>query len=80
MGAHGPRYHIGAYLLLALALGIPCIVAGCWGGEGGSKPAAIPEAQQKKMQEYFGGYREQLIATAKAKAKAKTGSSAQKSR
>jgi hypothetical protein len=60
-----------AHLLLMLALGIPWWVAGCGLGESGSKPAPIPEEQQKKVQQYLGGYREQLIAEAKKQAQAK---------
>jgi hypothetical protein len=56
-------------LFLGLALVIPSLIAGC--GDGGSdKPAPVEAAAAKKAQEYFGTYREQLIANSKAKGKA----------
>jgi hypothetical protein len=71
MAAYDPRCRMGAPLLLMLALGIPCLVAGCGDGESGSKPAPIDPALQKKVQQHLGGYREQLIAEAKSQAQAK---------
>ena len=71
MAAHDPRCRMGAHLLLMLALGIPCLVVGCGGGDG-SKPAPVDAAQAKKVQKYMANYREQIIAElTKAKAKAK---------
>lgn len=60
-------------LLLGLVPGVVGLymLAGC-GGESSTKPAAIDATQQKKVQEQLGGgYREQLIAEAKSRAKAK---------
>jgi hypothetical protein len=45
-------------------------LTGCGGGESSTKPVAVEQAQQKKAQEYLGGYREQIIAANKEKAKA----------
>jgi hypothetical protein len=58
------------FIAFTLTLGIPCLMAGC-GGDSSSKPAPIDQSQQKKVQEYLGGYKEQLIAQAKSQAKAK---------
>ena len=64
----------GWHLLLGLVPGVVClcVLAGC-GGESSNKPAAIDATQQKKVQEYLGGYRESLIAEAKSRAKTKSG-------
>jgi hypothetical protein len=70
MAVRDPSYRIGAHLLLTLALSIPCLVVGC-GGEGSSKPAPVDGAQEQKVQQYFGGYKQQLIAEAKKQAVAK---------
>ncbi len=70
MSAHDPRCRMGAQLLVALALGIACLVVGCESGDS-SKPAPVDAAQGKKVQEYMTSYREQIIADNKAKAKAK---------
>jgi hypothetical protein len=61
---------MGAYLLFLLALGSPCWVVGCGEGDS-SKPAPINKEQQQKVQQYLGGYKEQLIAEAKKQAEAK---------
>jgi hypothetical protein len=53
-----------------LALGIPCLVVGCGGGDS-SKPAPVDAAQAKKAQDYMANYRQQMIEAHKAKAKAK---------
>ena len=71
MAAHDQRCRMGAQLLLALALGIPCLVVGCEGG-GGDAAAPVDAAQEKKVQKYMTSYRDQIIADNKAKAKAKT--------
>jgi hypothetical protein len=68
----------GCRFLLVLALGIPCLIAGCGDG-GGTQPAGFDEAQKQKVKEYLGGYREQLIAEAKSKAKAKAKDAVKKS-
>jgi len=62
-----------AQLLLGVALGASClhVMAGCGGGPSGTKPAEVGESQAKKAQEYMAGYREQMVADNKAKAKAK---------
>jgi hypothetical protein len=57
-------------LFLALVLGFPYLIAGCGDGAG-DKPAPINAEQGKKVQQYMAGYREQMIADNKAKAKAK---------
>jgi len=57
----------GCRILVILALGIPCLIAGC--GDGGTQPAAIEPVQQKKVQEYLGNYRQQMVEANKAKAK-----------
>jgi hypothetical protein len=62
---------MGAQVFLLLALGIPCGVAGCGDADSASKPAPIDKAQQQKVQQYLGGYKEQLIAEAKKQAEAK---------
>ena len=67
----------GCRFLLILALGIPCLIAGC--GDGGTQPAAVEPVQQKKVQEYLGNYREQMIAANKEKAKAKVNDARKKS-
>jgi hypothetical protein len=69
---------MAALLPLVLALGIPCSVAGC-GGESGSQPAPVDATQQKKVQEYMGSYREQMVAHHKDQAKAKAKDAAKKS-
>jgi hypothetical protein len=71
MAAGDPRCRMGAHFLLVLALCIPCLLVGCGGGDGGSKPAPVDAAQSKKVQQYMAGYRDQIIADNKAKAKAK---------
>ncbi len=67
----------GCRILLILAVGIPCLIAGC--GDGGTQPAAVEPDQQKKAQAYLGGYREQMIAANKEKAKAKVNDTRKKS-
>jgi hypothetical protein len=63
---------MGAHLLLPLALGIPCWLAGCGDGDSASRPASIDKVQQQQVQQHLGaGYREQLIAEAKKQAEAK---------
>jgi hypothetical protein len=62
---------MGAYLLFMLALGIPCGLVGCGDGDSASKPAPLDKAQQQKVQQYLGGYKQQLIAEAKKQAEAK---------
>ena len=66
MKAHDDRCRMGAQLLLALALGIPCLVVGC--GEGDSKPAPTDAAQGEKIQKYMSDYGQQIKAANKAKA------------
>ena len=78
MAAHGCRCRLGAHFLLALAVGMPCLMAGC-GGEDASKPAPVDAALGKKAQAYMAGYREQMIAANKAKAQAKASAPAKKS-
>jgi hypothetical protein len=70
MAVHDPRYRMGAHLLLVLALGIPGLVVGCGAGDS-DKPAPVDAVQAKKAQAYMAGYRDQIIADNKAKAKAK---------
>ena len=70
MAAHDPRCRVGAFFFFLLALGIPCWVIGCGGGES-SQMAPVDAAQTKKAQQYLSNYREQMIAENKAKAKAK---------
>jgi 3-deoxy-D-arabino-heptulosonate 7-phosphate (DAHP) synthase class II len=70
MAAHDRRCRVGAQLLLVLAFGSPCLVVGCGGG-GGDAAAPVDAAQEKKVQKYMTGYRDQIIADNKAKAKAK---------
>jgi hypothetical protein len=70
MAAHDPRRRVGAYLLLLLALVLPCPEAGC-GGADSSKPAPVDTAQAKKAQEYMANYRDQMVTHNKAQAKAK---------
>jgi hypothetical protein len=65
---HNPECRRGAPLLLVLAIGFPCLVVGCGGS--GSGPAPTDAEQGQKIQQHFGGYREQLIAEAKKHAKA----------
>ena len=67
----------GCRFLLILALGVPCLIAGC--GDGGTQPAPVEPVQQKKVQEYMGNYREQMVAANKAKAKAKVNDARKKS-
>ena len=67
----------GCRILLILALGIPCLIAGC--GDGGTQPAPVDTAQKQKVQEYLGGYREQMIAANKAKAQSKVNDARKKS-
>jgi hypothetical protein len=69
MSAHDPRCRIGAPLLLVLALGIPCLVAGC--GEGDSRPAPTSAEQGQKIQKYMSDYGQQIKAVNKAKAAVK---------
>jgi hypothetical protein len=64
--AHDDRCRMGAQLLLALALGIPCLVVGC--GEGDPKPAPTDAAQGQKIQKYMSDYGQQIKAANKAKA------------
>jgi hypothetical protein len=71
MAAGDPKCRVGPHLFLVLALCIPCLVVGCEGGDGGSKPVPVDTAQVKKVQEHFAGYREQMVEANKAKAKAK---------
>jgi hypothetical protein len=70
MAAHDLRCRMGVHLLLVLALGLPCLVAGCEGGAGDA-PAPVDVAQEKKVQKYMTSYRDQIIADNKAKANAK---------
>ncbi len=70
MAAHDHTCRMGALLLLVLAVGIPCLVVGCGGGES-DKPAPVDAEQGKKVQQYMAGYREQIVADNIAKAKAK---------
>jgi hypothetical protein len=69
MPARDIRCHLGKNLLVMLALGIPCSVAGC-GGADSSKPAPITAEQGKKAQAYMSNYRQQMTDANKAKAKA----------
>ncbi len=69
MSVHHPRRRIGLHLPVMLALALPSLMAGCGGG--GSAPAPVDAAQTKKVQEYMKSYKQQLIAEAKAQAKAK---------
>jgi hypothetical protein len=56
------------------------LLFGCGFGEDSSKPAPVDQTQQKKVQQYLGSYKEQLIAEAKNQAaKAKAASAAKKS-
>jgi hypothetical protein len=59
----------GGRLLHILALATPCLIAGC--GDGGTEPASVTPVQQKKVQEYLGNYRQQMIEANKANAKSK---------
>ena len=68
MGPQSAMPQRGAVLLLVLVFGIPCLVVGC--GTGDSKPAETTAEQGQKIQQHFGGYREQMIEANKAKAKA----------
>jgi hypothetical protein len=67
----------GCRFLLVLALGAPCLVAGC--GDAGTEPAPVAPVQQKKVQEYLGNYRQQMVEANKAKAKAKVNDAQKKS-
>jgi hypothetical protein len=69
MSAHDPRCRIEASLLLVLALGIPCLVIGCGGGD--SKPAPTSAEQGQKIQKYMSDYGQQIKAANKAKAAVK---------
>jgi hypothetical protein len=69
MSAHDPRCHIGAYLLVVLALIIPCLIVGC--GEGESKPAPTSAEQGQKIQKYMSDYGQQIKAANKAKSAVK---------
>jgi hypothetical protein len=69
MSAHDPRCRIEAPLLLVLALGIPCLVVGCGGGD--SKPAPTSAEQGQKIQKYMSDYGQQIKAVNKAKAAVK---------
>jgi hypothetical protein len=60
---------MGALVLFLLALGIPCLVIGCGGGES-SQQTPAEAAQTKKAQQYLSNYSEQMIEANKAKAKA----------
>jgi hypothetical protein len=68
----------GCRFLLVLAIGVPCLIAGCGDG-GGTQPAPIEPVQQKKVQEYLGNYRQQMIEANKAKAKSKVNDATKKS-
>ena len=68
MSFRDPRCRMGAFLL-ALTLGIPCLVGGC--GTGDSAPAPTTAVQGEKMQKYMSNYGEELRAANKAKAAAK---------
>jgi len=67
----------GCRFLLILALSVPCLIAGC--GDGGTQPAPVEPVQQKKVQEYLGNYRQQMIDANKAKAKSKVNDATKKS-
>jgi hypothetical protein len=69
MSARDPGRRHEVIFPLMIAIGIPVSLAGC--GESGSAPAPVDAAQQQKVQNYMSGYREQIIADNKAKAKAK---------
>jgi hypothetical protein len=71
MAPGDPKCRMRAHLFLVLALCIPCLVVGCEGGDGGSKPVHVDTAQVKKVQQHFAGYRDQMVEANKAKAKAK---------
>jgi hypothetical protein len=60
---------MGALFLFLLALGIPCLVIGCGGGES-TQQVPVDAAQTKKAQQYLSNYGEQMRAENKAKAKA----------
>jgi hypothetical protein len=70
MDAHDPRCRPGGSLLFLLALVLPGLAAGCWGGDS-SKPAPVDAAQAKKAREYMASYRDQMVSHNKAQAKAK---------
>jgi hypothetical protein len=78
MAAHDSKCRVGAYLLIVLALAIPCLAAGCGSGDA-SQPAPVDAAQAKKAQQYMANYKEQLIAEAKNQAKAKAKATEKKS-
>ena len=67
----------GCRFFLVLVLGVPCLIAGC--GDGGTQPAPVEPVQQKKVQEYLGNYRQQMVEANKAKAKAKVNEAPNKS-
>jgi hypothetical protein len=72
MLAENPIARGAGRLLLGLALGIPCLMAGCGGGGSGDKPAQFdPEVAKKNQDLMSGGYRDAIYADAKAKGKVK---------
>ena len=76
MAAHSLRCRVAAHLFSALAACLPFLLIGCGLGESGSQPAPIDKSQQQKVQQYLGGYREQLISEAKNQAKLKANAKA----
>ena len=67
-----PASRVGGLLLLGLALGIPCLMAGCGGGGSGDRPAPFDPAVAKKNQDLMsGGYGDEIRADYKAKSKAR---------
>jgi hypothetical protein len=59
----------GGRLLLGLALGMPCLMAGC-GDKGSGQPAPVdPAVQEKNRKIMSGGYRQDYLDLHKAEGK-----------